>query len=261
MNGTFIFVIKDELDRIEHISITEGDKRADIVPVHPSNISQSDEQPLFASISEADYDDEKIDTMTKNHKEAFKSFSESSNDGAVAKIDNIDVKSLQKSSNHCLTFKVIEVAMAYDATLCQTFGYNKQQTDRHIQAIVGLASLFYEPMCVKLKISHIDGYCDISRDPYYKMVRSEKILEEFTASWRSDKGSIQRGAAHLLTGSNFEKGVLGKSLQYSMCGYIFSLSQSEQLIYNDSTELQCVYKDTLSNLLCVQRMMHSAPIT
>jgi hypothetical protein len=207
VNGTLFLIVKDEFDQIEHVSILGGgDNRTDIVAV-PSNHSQSNQEALYAMISITDYDNDKINSMTKNHKDAFKYY-----DNQFAKTADTTFKqSIQKSSDHCSSFKIIDVAIAYDSTLCEKFGYNKQSADRHVQAIVGLASNFYEPMCLKLEISYMEGYCDTSTDPYQKMVRSKSILELFTASWRSYRQTVRRDVAHLLTGNNFENGILGTS--------------------------------------------------
>lgn len=215
VNGTYILVIKDAQGKIEHVSVSDNNSRSDIVPIHPNNSSSYDDDHIFATITMEDYDEEKINTMAKNHKEAFKSYTETTNKSS--KSDKLDIQLLQKSAKNCQTFKVIDIAIAYDSTLCEKFNRDKQQTERHIQALVGMASHFYEPICLKLKISYIDGYCDSSLDPYYKMVRSESILEQFTSAWRSYRSSVQRDAAHLLTGNNFEKGVLGYAFKSTLC--------------------------------------------
>jgi hypothetical protein len=65
--------------------------------------------------------------------------------------------------------------------MCDEFSGDKQRTDAHIEAIVGLASLYYESSCIKLSLVHIDGTCDRSTDPYGKIAGSKSILEEFTS--------------------------------------------------------------------------------
>ena len=211
INGTLFLVVKDEHGQIEHVSIVEGEERTDIVAIHANNSQSNEVTTMYATISMSDYDEDKINTMTKNHKDAFKYSTQTDNEIAK-KTNSTFAEQIQKTGDHCLTFNIIDVAIAYDSTLCQHFNYNKEQTDRHIQAIVGLASNFYEPMCLKLRISYMEGYCDSSTDPYHKMVRSKSILEMFTAAWRSKRESVQRDVAHLLTGTNFEQGVLGTSL-------------------------------------------------
>lgn len=204
VNGTKFLVIKDKLGRIEHISITEGNERTDMIALQNMNGNNT---RLYGTVLETDYDEEKINSMSKATKDAFKSSTELSNQ--LSKTDYENIAALQDSNNVCRSFKIIDVAIAYDSSLCEKFNSDKVQADRHVQAIVGMASYFYEPMCMKLKISNIDGYCDQSSDPYFNMVRTETILERFTASWRSHRSSIKRDVAHLLTGNNFEKGVLG----------------------------------------------------
>lgn len=202
INGTMLLAIKNENEEIEHVSILKDDDRVDFVAVN-----DTDGHQVFATISLADYDDDKINTLTRNHKDAFK-YSVESNDHAKTDPSTLVVPG--QKSDHCTTFRMIEVAIAYDSTLCKRFSYSKDQTDRHVQAIVGLASQFYEPMCLKLEISYIEGYCDESRDPFRDIVRSKSILERYTMLWRSERSSVSRDVAHLLTGSNFEPGVLGK---------------------------------------------------
>ena len=209
INGTMLLAIKNENEEIEHVSILKDDDRVDFVAVNDTDGNQ-----LFATISLADYDDDKINTMTRNHKDAFKYSVESNNN---AKTDPSSLVVQRQKTDHCTTIRMIEVAIAYDSTLCKRFSYSKDQTDRHVQAIVGLASQFYEPMCLKLEISYIEGYCDESRDPFRDIVRSKSILERYTMLWRSERSSVSRDVAHLLTGSDFEPGVLGKNPFLDFC--------------------------------------------
>ncbi len=202
INGTLLLVIKNEKDQIQHVNLLRDDNRVDFVVTQ-----DKDGHPMYATISLADYDEERINSMTKNHKDAFKYAVESNEN---AKTDSSTLVVPRQKSDHCTNFRVIEVAIAYDATLCKRFNYSKDQTDRHVQAIVGLASHFYEPMCLKLEISYLEGYCDERRDPFQDIVRSESILERFTMLWREEREGISRDVAHLLTGNNFEQGVLGE---------------------------------------------------
>ena len=240
VNGTLILAVKDGRDRIEHISIFDGDDREDIVAIHAKNNPQPDQPILYTTISMSDYDDEKIDFLAKNHKDAFKYFTTRSRPTTDEFAKSAFVDSSQKS-DHCTSFKIIEVAIAYDSTLCESFDYDKDSTDRHVQALVGLASKFYEPMCLKLKISYIEGYCSTSNDPFERMVRSESILERFTASWRSNRDSVPRDVAHLLTGSNFEKGVLGMYLLLYLFVAVMTRSHST-LVYRICFQVYNVHK-------------------
>jgi hypothetical protein len=211
INGTLLVVVKNEIGKIEHVSVQADGKRADIVALNHGNSTKPNyvNDHLYITISENDYDEEVINQMTKNHKDARKYYTGSS-DYKVSPDEQI----YKASKNNCSNMRVVDVAIAFDSTLCQSFGNSKEQTERHIQAVIGLASQYYEPICLKLQISYMEGFCNPSDDPYYNMVRSKTILEQFTAMWRSKRESVSRDVAHLLTGNNFEKGVLGKSYWY-----------------------------------------------
>jgi hypothetical protein len=209
VNGTRVFVVMDG-DQIAHICFQNERGRADLILLR-KNETASD-IPVYATVNLEDYDVEALDTM--------KSFDEMQSAKTMdygKRYNHNDGDITAAKAMKCESPKIIEVAIAHDNTLCKEFDGSKTRTNAHIQAIVGLASTYYESSCVKLSLSHIDGTCDSSKDPYKKIAQSKDILESFTKEWRAKKGYVKRDVAHLFSGSSFESGVLGWAWKGTLC--------------------------------------------
>ena len=125
-------------------------------------------------------------------------------------------RSLQSS---CSSFKVIEVAIAFDSSFCAREGGSVSSTKSSVQNIVAAASVYYQRqgVCTKIMISHLEGNCSSGADPYRSMVSSgdmtcsnassRDILRNFKGYWRQNRSSINRDAAHLF----FSKTITGRA--------------------------------------------------
>lgn len=208
VNGTKITVVKDG-NQIVHICFENEKGRLDLIPLQNNGNSS---KPIYAAIGMEDYDVERLNSM-KSFDNIRHSKTISYGDETMNQDDNV----AHAKSMKCLSRQTIEVAIAHDASLCLEFGGDKRRTNSHIQAIVGLAASYYESSCIKLSLSYIDGTCDFSKDTYKNIATSKDILEEFTAEWRANKGSVRRDVAHLFSGSSFDSGVLGWAWKSTIC--------------------------------------------
>jgi len=210
VNGTHITVVMDA-NKISHICFQNEMGRADLIPVQ-NNMTVT--IPVYAVINQEDYDEQIfINSMKSFDNENIFQAKKNGYGKTVQPGDNVaGAKTID-----CRSHRVIEVAIAHDASLCEEFGGSKSRTDAHIQAVVGLATAYYAPSCIKLELSHIDGTCDSKNDAYKDIAKSKQILEEFTSEWRSKKASVRRDVAHLFSGSSFDSGVLGWAWKSTLC--------------------------------------------
>lgn len=133
-------------------------------------------------------------------------------------------RSLQTS---CPSYNVIEVAVSFDSTLCsKRGGFSKAKAE--VEKIVARASALYgsQGVCAKLKISHLEGFCSSSSDPYRRSVNSgnigcggEGVLDAYQDYWRRNKSGVHRDVSHLF----FEQDV-GNSIG---CAYVGTLCSKD----------------------------------
>jgi hypothetical protein len=178
--GARIVVVKDN-DVISYVSIQTENLRGDLIAVtnhigdgvSQRNISE------FVTVTANDFDKDRLKAM-KGLNELQHKTMEDLDSVTVREVEGVKAIASAKTLT-CSSFKTIEVAIAYDASMCDEFLGDKNRVDAHVQAIVGLASLYYEPSCIKLSLVHIDGTCDKSNDPYAKIATSKSILDEFNS--------------------------------------------------------------------------------
>jgi hypothetical protein len=177
--GASIVVVKDN-DVISYVSIRTENGRGDLIAITDQVVDDGSQRGVseYVTVMTDDIDGERLKAM-KGLNHIYNKTMEDE-DGVVvgqAGGEAIAAAKTLMCSNH----KTIEVAIAYDASMCEDFSGDKNRVDAHVQAIVGLASLYYESSCIKLSLVHIDGTCDKLKDPYAKIATSKSILEEFTS--------------------------------------------------------------------------------
>lgn len=102
--------------------------------------------------------------------------------------------------------KLFEIAVAFDSDLCALFGGGAQDVVAAIYSLVSIANApFRQSTCIKMVISHIDGYCDRSKDPYvafrkYQNDTSSEILFAIEAFWKKHRQDVHRDAMLLMNG-------------------------------------------------------------
>lgn len=128
----------------------------------------------------------------------------------------------------CSSFRVIEVAIAYESSYCSAVG-GASNANAAVQQIVARASTLYENnFCGKIEISHLEGFCNADSDPYRAGVLLNNsgcgrigLLDFFANFWRTNRASITRDSAHLFSGTGLEctgnSCVIGCATRPSLC--------------------------------------------
>merc|ERR1719232_2022137 len=87
--------------------------------------------------------------------------------------DQIDVHepgSIFVTFSTCSDYRQIDVAIAFDSSFCSWMGGYEASSSR-VQSIVALAATKFQQtgLCVTLRLSAIDGFCDYGSDEYKNM--------------------------------------------------------------------------------------------
>lgn len=131
----------------------------------------------------------------------------------------------------------------YDSTFCKDFGYNKATADTAVQYIVALSSIHYQKpgLCTKIRISHLEGFCDPNNDDYTNVVDSsdvgcysnaplDTVYPAFKNFWSTNRASNLGATAHLFYGK--DAGPTGSTIG---CAGISVLCKSSAYGVNEMT--------------------------
>lgn len=101
------------------------------------------------------------------------------------KAEAIDIHDMVIETAPCVQYMILELAVAYDSSYCAHYGGNVDIVDNEIASLVAMVSTRYQQqeLCVKVLISHLDGYCDPGEDPYKESVDAK------ASGCKSDDGS------------------------------------------------------------------------
>jgi hypothetical protein len=126
------------------------------------------------------------------------------------------------SEKKCTSYNVIDLAVVYDSTFCAQEGGEQKARDS-VESIIAKVSVVYQTACTKVKISHIEGYCDTSLDPYREGIDLGSIgcnddlprglLDVFREYWKTNRSHVQRDTAHLFYAQDFPGTTIG-------CAYV-----------------------------------------
>jgi len=118
----------------------------------------------------------------------------------------------------------VKVAIAYDTSFCAAHGGTDSGAINEIENIMAQAAVAYEQIFVNLEVSHIEGYCDLSVDPFADMVTlnlsgcgNTGLLQEFKAWWNTNRADVDKNLAHLFSGTELECVGFGQCVVG--CGY------------------------------------------
>ena len=160
-------------------------------------------------------------------------------------------------SSGCSSFRVIEVALAFDSTFCAKQG-GEQATRQEIERIVARASLMYQAqgVCTKLVISHLEGFCSSSQDPYRTGVNTNDIgcsgngfglLPAFTQYWQANRGSVRRDAAHLFYARDLAGTAVGCANVRALCSTRSAYGVNEMQFSTDQQRRAIVFAHELGH--------------
>lgn len=118
----------------------------------------------------------------------------------------------RKLQQGCSSYKVVEVAIAYDSSFCSQLARGSPATARSmVEEAVARAALLFEEICIRVRLSHLEGYCSADQDPYRAAMATNNIgcsrgrgaLQVFQDIWQNSRTNINRDTAHLFYGTNF----------------------------------------------------------
>jgi len=126
---------------------------------------------------------------------------------------SLDESASGKTKVACESFKVIELAVAYESSFCSKNWESKDVSDQKvIQVVVGVSIKYQQTdLCTKVKIVYMEGYCDSAKDPYKEFVDLNKsgcgnsgLLQGFQNYWNANRKEVKRDDAQLFSGSKIE---------------------------------------------------------
>jgi hypothetical protein len=213
-NGASIILVKDENNEVSYIHIQDEQSETMIVSLDVPGTKRSE---TMVTITPDDFDYEAMNKIFHyDH-------SEEQDDGdrrALTTADLDDPSTGRALQVACSSFRVIEIAIAYDSSFCAQYR-SASAAQSQVEAIVALASQRYEVpgLCTTLKISTIDGYCDASKDIYRNVIRNNNLFNIFKNHWNANEEDRPRGdVVHFFSGTDFSSNsVIGKAILRSVC--------------------------------------------
>lgn len=219
-NGESILVTKecelkdDSSDLIKAIDVLDRDGSE----TYMEAISGGKGGNILASIRQEDRDQKKL--------QGFLIEGTGEGDNVIPLDESIGGGYRRQLQQVCTSYKVIEVAIVYESTFCSNVaGGSSSQARSIVEATVARSSLMYESICVRVKISHLEGFCDPTQDPYRDGVNTGDVgcsggfglLQFFGNYWNQNRGNIRRDSAHIFYGPSFGGGVIGCARLNSLC--------------------------------------------
>jgi len=135
----------------------------------------------------------------------------------VSQILNENENAPTKRLNTCSSYRQIDLAVAYDSSFCADFNWDKDAADDEVFSIVSMVSSKYqqEDLCVKVKLSHLEGYCSPDTDPYKMYVDSKTlgckhsnmgvgVLGGLRKIWIDERSHIHRDVVQLFVGKTVD---------------------------------------------------------
>ena len=150
--------------------------------------------------------------------------------------------SLLVSNITCTEYSVIDMAVAYDSTYCNALK-GKESAEAEIQSIISIVSDKYQQdgLCMKVKISYLEGYCDSDLDPYNDILNKNEgiqtALEDFTDYWNLYRTDVNRTVAHLFTAHPMSSQTVGIGYLEVACKKKYAYSVNE-VTWSDSLDLR-----------------------
>jgi hypothetical protein len=168
-------------------------------------------------------------------------------------VSSVGARSLQ--STGCSSLFVIEVAIAFDSTFCAKQG-GEEAARQELERIVARASMMYQQqgVCTKLVISHIEGFCSSSEDPYRAGVdlndigcNSNGLLPAFEQYWQANRGSVRRDAAHLFYARDLAGAAVGCASLGTLCSTSNGFGVNEMEFSTDEQRRAIVFAHELGH--------------
>ena len=234
-----VTVVKNSQQEVELLSVSnkiskETASVSIISPKYPG---------IFAEVGESDYDYDEINNQFQLDQ------SEEHNDTERNLSNSFQTQSRQRKTEAvCSSYKVVELAAAYESSFCKYYG-GKEGADQRIKLIIaGVNDKYKMHACIKVRLSHLEGYCDSNSDPYKKLnsnlsgCSGDGLLDDVGRYWKKNREDIPRDVMHLFTGTGFKDekyNIVGCATTGTICnsGRAFGVNH---ITYNRSVNLQAV---------------------
>lgn len=114
--------------------------------------------------------------------------------------------------NRCFRYMNVELAIAFETSFCEAMG-GADEAVAEISRIIAEVSARYQQqgLCTYISISHLEGYCELEKDPYRYYVGMNRsgcgsygLLHKFKEFWERKRTHVKRDVAHLFTGTGLE---------------------------------------------------------
>jgi len=227
----FLLVTKSKEGPIKRISTTnkKNGRNTEIAPILPG---------IYAMIKEEDIDYEELNRKFK--------YSEKTIHNGTSMAHNFfsrfesyfrpNGRKLTEQTNECQEYYVVELAVAYESSFCAKVGGTEEAAvDEVVSLVAAVNHKFEQPgVCIKIVLSHLEGYCDSKVDPYTSIVNlrisgcdecEEGAIHRVRDYWIEHRQPIKRDSMALFSGTDFQGGEVGCSWKQAVCqSYMYGVN-------------------------------------
>lgn len=139
------------------------------------------------------------------------------------------------SQRPCLYRKVVkevEVALAYDHSLCSKYGHSKAKTNAAVRGALEVANIPYaNQTCLRLRTVNVTGECEAEKDPYngFDRMGAGDILDAFARHWWRYHSNLHRDVVMFLPGFQEASAVSGVAFLGAACNMHHGMGWGEEL--------------------------------
>ena len=231
-----ITVVKNLQQEVELVTVSNKISKETV----SLNIISPSHPRIFAQVEESDYDYNEINKIFNYDQ------SDDHNNTERNLSNSFQTQSRQRKTEAvCSSYKVVELAAAYESSFCKHYG-GKDAANQRVQSIIAEVNDKYKMhACMKVKLSHLEGYCDSNSDPYkgFRLNRSGctndgGLLDDVEEYWNKNRNDVHRDAMHLFSGTHFDDGYSGCASTMSICtNKAYGVSRIRR---NESVNLQAL---------------------
>ena len=194
---------------------------------------------IFAEVKESDYDYDELNRKFR--------YDESEEHNYIDRHLSNLFQTPNKERNAeetCSSYKVVELAVAYESSFCKHYGGKEGANQRVAKIIAGVNNLYKNHVCMKVRLSHLEGYCDSNIDPYKQYVDMhlsgcdhESLVHYVGDYWNENRRNIHRDAMHLFSGTKLDGKIVGCALKQTICNLAGAYGVSH-ITFTESESLQ-----------------------
>lgn len=220
--GSTLLISKNANDQIESISIFNTNHNNSSYNKHKNGVSNNNinidivrvSDGVVVAIEEQDIDLEKLNAEYRfgDHHSNGNSFPPDAT--TTSDTNERRQRQLQHNKQTCQEtgFKEMEVAIAFESSFCQALGGIQNAVNEVARIMAGVSILYQqEGLCMKVLLSHLEGFCDSTKDPYKPFVDlnfsgcgNVGLLNEFQSFWEDERLDVKRDTTHLFSGTGLE---------------------------------------------------------